>query len=236
MLARACADWHRAGLSAIAAGANASPVRVAGVRRRVAQAMRTLTSADALVPPGERQTLPKGPPSAAESRVVPLLGRVASRLADRRAEVRCWTRADWTRLVREEREVSVSHVDARAAAITSLAAGRENVRTALCSTLAELARGARPSGADEQRSAFALLVLAHESQHAAGVSSEVLADCRGMQTMRRAGVLLGVDGAYAQRLAEVYRRMYPHQPRIYFSPQCRNGGRLDLRPRDPTWP
>jgi hypothetical protein len=167
---------------------------------------------------------------------VPLLGRVASQLARRHTEVRCWTRADWSRLVREEREISVSHVDARAAAITSLAAARENLRPAICSRLAALARGARPKGADELRTAFALLVLAHESEHAAGVASEMLADCRGMQTMRRAGGLLGVDRAYAQRLAEDYWRMYPRQPRIYFSRACRNGGQLDLRRHDATWP
>jgi hypothetical protein len=236
MLERACSDWRQAGFSAIAAGSNPREARLASVRRRVVRAMQTMSNANALLPPGEGQALPSGMPSSSQSRVVPLFSRVATRLAGRPAEVRCWTSADWTRLVREEREISVSRVDRRAAGITSIAAARENLRPEICARLAALAAGKRPTGEEELRDAFALLVLAHESQHAAGVTTEVAADCRGMQAMRRAGVLLGVPGSYAQRLAEDYWRMYPQQPRIYFSDECRNGGRLDLRPGDPRWP
>jgi hypothetical protein len=232
LLKRACVDWRRAGVAAMSSQ-DADP---ALVRTRVKRALHAMEEANGMLPPGESQPLEDGDPSASESRVVPRLSEVATRLAGRRAEVRCWTRADWIRLVREERELSVSRVDRRAAGITSIATGRESLRHEICARLASLAEGKLGSRSDEDKDAFALLVLAHESQHAAGVVDEVVADCRGMQTMRKAGVLLGMSPARAQRLAEAYWRMYPKQPRIYFSPHCRPGGRLDLHRDDSTWP
>jgi hypothetical protein len=233
LLESACADWRRAGLSAMKARGGS----VASIRRLVRRASRAMATANTLLPPGENQPLARGAPSRAQSRVVPLFSRAATKLARRSAEVRCWTHADWNRLVREEREVSVSRVDRRAAGITSIASARENLRPEICARLGALARGQRPTDArGEMEDAFALLVLAHESQHASGVTSEVLADCRGMQTMRRVGMLLGLSSEAAQRLAEDYWRIYPQQPKIYVSRECRDGGRLDMRPTDRTWP
>ena len=134
----------------------------------------------------------------------------------------------------EEREISIGRVDARAVGVTSLPAHRINLRGDVCLRLAALSAGRR--AAREFLDAFALLVFAHESQHAAGIAAEAAADCRGMQTMSAAGVLLGIPRAYAERLAKDYWKAYPRQPRLYVSGQCRDGGTLDMRPASHRWP
>jgi hypothetical protein len=167
---------------------------------------------------------------------VPRLGRVAARVVGRRVEVRCWSPRQWRRLLREERELSVGRVDARAIGFTALSAHRISLRSDVCLAVADLAAGRHALRRHEDEAALALLVFAHEIQHAAGVVAESAADCRGMQTMARVGALLGMERRYAERLARVYRSMYPRQPRIYYSSECRDGGRLDLRPASHSWP
>lgn len=236
LVMRACADWQQAGSAAMSPSHEGDGERD-DVKVRIRRALRTMAAANGLLPPGEAQPLERGEPSESQSRVVPSLSRIASRLAGQRAQVRCWSRQDWIRLVREERELSVSRVDRRSAGITSIAAARINLRPELCASLAALAAGKpRRPGRETDDAAFALLVLAHEAQHAAGVTDEVLADCRGLQTMARAGIMLGLPAGDARSLARAYWRLYPRQPRIYVSRECRNGGRLDIRRNDSTWP
>jgi hypothetical protein len=58
-----------------------------------------------------------------------------------------------------------------------------------------------------------------------------------MQTIARAAVLLGRPPAQARYLAALYaKHWYPWWPRTYRSPECRNGGRLDLHPSTNVWP
>jgi hypothetical protein len=166
---------------------------------------------------------------------VPRFNRVAARLAARqRVVVRCWSRRDWRRLIREEREISIGHIDALSVGVTSLPAHRINLRGDICLRLAALAAGHRAR--HEFVDAFALLVLAHESQHAAGIAGEAAAECRGMQTMVEAGSLLGVPRPYARRLAQDFWNFYPRRPKPYYSRECRNGGKLDMRPASSSWP
>ena len=105
----------------------------------------------------------------------------------------------------------------------------------------ELLSGEEPgtvlaAGHREFLDAFALLVLAHESQHAAGIAGEAAAECRGMQTMAEAGTLLGVPRSYARRLAQDFWTFYPRRPKPYYSRECRDGGALDMRPASHRWP
>jgi hypothetical protein len=58
-----------------------------------------------------------------------------------------------------------------------------------------------------------------------------------MQTTADAAQLLGADERHAQATAKyVFKWMYPHMSREYQTPECYNGGPLDLRPADPNWP
>jgi len=232
---RGCAALRRASTEILEMVRTGGTTKQADARRRAIHGFRLLQEGLAQLPPGELRHLPSGAPSASRSRTVPRFERVAARLASRRhVEVRCWSRRDWRRLLREEREVSIGRVDARAVGVTSLPAHRINLRGDVCLRLAALGAGRR--AATEFLDAFALLVFAHESQHAAGVAAEAAADCRGMQTMLAAGALLGIRRAYAERLARDYWKAYRRQPRLYVSRACRDGGALDMRPASHRWP
>ncbi|MFN2470378.1 MAG: hypothetical protein ABR583_05195 [Gaiellaceae bacterium] len=89
----------------------------------------------------------------------------------------------------------------------------------------------------ELRYVHALLTLAHESQHLAGERGEAAAECYALQSLALVARRLGSPPAQARAvarsgLAEIYVRM----PGEYRSGECRNGGRLDLQPNDPSWP
>ena len=80
-------------------------------------------------------------------------------------------------------------------------------------------------------------VLAHESEHLAGYTSESVAECRSVQTTEQAAALLGASPAQARALAVIYARdIYPRMPDDYRTTECHDGGTLDLRPDDPRWP
>jgi hypothetical protein len=235
LFGRGCGELRRASAEVLTILHTQNTSKRADARRRAAHGFGLLQQGLAHLPPGELRHLPSGAPSATQSRIVPRFERVAARLASRRrVEVRCWSRRDWGRLLREEREISIGRVDARAVGVTSLPAHRINLRGNVCLRLAALAAGHR--AAREFLDAFALLVFAHESQHAAGIAAEAAADCRGMQTMSAAGVLLGIPRADAERLATDYWKAYPRQPKLYVSRQCRDGGALDMRPASHRWP
>jgi hypothetical protein len=85
--------------------------------------------------------------------------------------------------------------------------------------------------------AFAFGVLAHEAQHAVGVESEPVAECRGMQQARDVAKGLGATSEGAAEAARLYWQViYPGDLPSYRSRECRNGGRLDLRPNSEVWP
>ncbi|HYF25783.1 MAG TPA: hypothetical protein VD931_08610 [Baekduia sp.] len=85
--------------------------------------------------------------------------------------------------------------------------------------------------------ARAVDVLAHESQHLAGILAEDVAECRALQAMAQVAVALGADPAAAQALAALqHRTSYHLMPARYQHQECRPGGALDLTPRDGRWP
>ncbi len=103
--------------------------------------------------------------------------------------------------------------------------------------------------------AFAILTLAHEAVHLGGIvggtlangqqvgdpQAEAKADCYGMQWMPYVAEQLGDSAGDAQAIAEYfYDKIYPivetNDP-SYWSPECRPGGALDIRPPGTTaWP
>jgi hypothetical protein len=87
------------------------------------------------------------------------------------------------------------------------------------------------------KSAYAAKTLAHESFHLRGIQSEATAECYAMQNTAFVAERRGVDSTTARQLQKwVYLKGYPNLPDEYRSDECRDGGRLDLRPRSPEFP
>lgn len=88
--------------------------------------------------------------------------------------------------------------------------------------------------------AMALAVVAHESYHLLGYTNEAQVECYGMQSIWFVASKLGASVPEAQALATLYAtKMYPLrrvQSPQYWSAQCRDGGKLDLRPSLARWP
>jgi hypothetical protein len=89
----------------------------------------------------------------------------------------------------------------------------------------------------EFKVAWAAHTLAHEAFHLRGFQSEAIAECYALQNTAFVAERLGVDDKTARRLQRwVYALGYPNEPEDYRSEECRDGGRLDLRPRSASFP
>jgi len=123
--------------------------------------------------------------------------------------------------------------------------------TQVCSDLA--AFRARPQAYDPAKCAddacmqrvFAMVqsiqTIAHESYHVLGFFLEATAECYGMQSLWYAAHRLGASVALSQELAQFYwKEIYPLRRTSrypwYWSAECRDGGKLDLRPASHAWP
>ena len=88
--------------------------------------------------------------------------------------------------------------------------------------------------------AMALAVVAHESYHVLGYSNEAQVECYGMQSIWFVANKLGAPVAEAQALASLYAtQMYPTRRTktpAYWSAECRDGGKYDLRRTLARWP
>lgn len=99
--------------------------------------------------------------------------------------------------------------------------------------------------------AQAVLVLVHESVHLSayeGSTDEALTECRALQLVDAAALMLGVDHATARALGHEalrYDAQLPgsgnwmvglHEIPSYHSPDCHDGGSLDIHPRSHDWP
>jgi hypothetical protein len=87
---------------------------------------------------------------------------------------------------------------------------------------------------------MALAVVAHESYHLLGYTNEAQVECYGMQSIWFVASKLGGSVGESQALASLYAtQMYPErrtQTPAYWSPECRDGGRYDLRRSLARWP
>jgi hypothetical protein len=168
--------------------------------------------------------------SPAAGRLDPRLGVVASRLADRRVAVYCWSELGWRGLTRRLGA-------ARATGVTRRRPLRIDLSPVPCATLHEIKAVASQRRYPSYDPAVGLLVLAHESEHAAGIRNEAVAECYGMQRMAETAVLLGVSRQFGQDYAIQYWSVaYQSHHDRYFTTKCRNGGPLDLRPKSNVWP
>jgi len=173
------------------------------------------------------------------SRVEPRFSRVAAGLSGVPGTVvRCWSLPDWVALIAERGAYTGGAVDLRADGFVSEAT-RVNLAPRMCERLVRFVyEGRRPArGKAKLQLANTVLTLGHETVHVAPGGSEAVATCYGLQRMRRAAVLLGAPRAYADSLAELaWTGLYPYGLSKYHSPECRDGGKLDLNPGSSVWP
>ena len=132
------------------------------------------------------------------------------------------------------------------------ARGRPADRTALkrsvCRALARFPHDVRtsafdcmvhdlPCGRRIDEEAYSVHVLAHESWHLRGFEDEATAECLALQTTADTAERLGADVLRAAAVARfALEHVYPRMPDEYRSGDCRDGGRLDLRPSLAAWP
>ena len=215
----ACADYRRGELAA-------------GDRLLDLSAGRIFLRSD-----GRSLPVRAGPTDA--SRVEPRFSRVATGLSGvHDTVVRCWSLPDWLDLIAERSAYTGGAVDLRADGFVSEGT-RINLAPRMCERLVRFVyRGQRPSGGPAKlRLANTLLTLAHETVHVSSGPDEAVATCYGLQRIRREAVLFGASRAYAGSLAELaWTGLYPHGLAKYHSPECRDGGALDLHPRSRVWP
>jgi hypothetical protein len=173
------------------------------------------------------------------SRIEPRFGRVASSLADKPAQVRCWSALDWARingdfLAHGGAHESLDYVSGFYWPPT----GRIHLDPTACAGLVDLAyRGLRPDhGRALTRIALAVDTLAHESMHRRGFRSESVAECYAVQLGYQTATALGASSTYASLVARQAWAAYPAHPAAYLSAECRNGGKLDLSPQRSSWP
>jgi hypothetical protein len=88
--------------------------------------------------------------------------------------------------------------------------------------------------------ALALATVSHESYHVLGYRLEKQVECYGMQSIWFVATSLGATAAEGQRIAGFYWKTMYAQRRLstptYWSAECRDGGRYDLRPASHAWP
>ena len=178
--------------------------------------------------------LPVRTGEAGVSRIEPRFGRVASTLANRPVQVRCWSPADWAAVFEEWRAFTADE-HAPIGFVASFDRGRLSLAPDICERLAAFTYGGgRPQGFD---AAQAVETLAHEAEHLVSPGTEAETECYGMQDIRRTARLLGADRAYADQLAEAFwRDVYPVKPSDYRTPLCRDGGPLDRNRSSSVWP
>jgi hypothetical protein len=125
--------------------------------------------------------------------------------------------------------------------------GVAHLRPMACAEASALARGKREEalgcaqrGNDCPESlqlAVAVDVVAHEAWHLSWIYDEAETECRAVQTIGRTAERLGATPEQGRALARIYwQDHFPLMPRPYRSDECRDGGKLDMRPRDASWP
>lgn len=239
---RACA--HYAEAAALLEGEKPPPDAFRAVARRLTAAARLLHRANGALRKPRFDALPlrvRGG-RVGVSRVEPLLTRVARAIRPMGERVplvvRCWSQSDWPRLRREfKAEPTVAGFVVRYSQTVNLA-------PTICDALGRLAYSKETgAGEEELDGAFAVGALMHEAAHVyyevpkKFAGPEAVATCWGMQHVRPAARMLGLDAATAARLADLYwNEIYPYEDPRYRSDDCRNGGFLDHRPTTDVWP
>jgi hypothetical protein len=189
--------------------------------------------------PANTRELPVTEGSTIDTRIEPFFGEVATAVVGTDVEARCWSPADWARLMREMKDFTGGRLHPDTVGFTGFGDQRVNLDAEVCGGLVALAyEKSRPTrGFERAKIAAGVSILMHEAHHANGVFNEALAECLGLQDIRSAAQRLGADERYAGMLADTYwDELYPTLPDLYRSPECKDGGRLDQHPSSSVWP
>lgn len=190
----------------------------------------------------EGRDLPEEERPTGESRIDPVLGRVADTLAEdlpHPIEVRCWSSGDWSGVIDEMSAYTGDRITETTLGFASADLVRVHLSPVTCERLGELAyeRKVPTSGPEVSAIADSVVTLAHEAMHVAWIDDEAEAECLGAQLAVETAVELGASKEYARKLAGAYwETMYPRLPEEYRSPECRDGGELDINPESSVWP
>jgi hypothetical protein len=166
----------------------------------------------------DERPLPRIPGPSARSRIDPILTRAAQDLGATGAEVRCWSERDWASLARDA--IGYTHGQ------------RIHLPAHACNTLVSFTSDPDLLWASSED----LLLLAHELQHARGISDEAIAECDGLQSAESLARELGAETKLARLMAYLALARYEDDAPEYKSPECRDRGALDLRPDSTDWP
>jgi hypothetical protein len=131
----------------------------------------------------------------------------------------------------------LTSVSSEAGYVRFTAAGPPEPETFLApATCDGLARFAKSHKATFEN-AWAVQTLAHEAFHMRGVRDESVTECYGLQWTAYVASQLGADVRHAEAAARVAWAVgYDQLPDEYKSGDCRDGGRLDLRPAVTEFP
>lgn len=172
--------------------------------------------------------------------------RVHRRLADAildvsryGAQVQCYSRRDWRKTAAGWKAKWPSLGPLGPWRAFNYPVGFVHLSPQVCAQLTRLVALRKPAWNDEQADALAysLAVLGHEGVHVTGNRDEVEAMCQGMQWMPELAVALGRTRAEGRYLATLFwLHWYPWYDGDHRSRECREGGRLDVRPASTVWP
>lgn len=90
-----------------------------------------------------------------------------------------------------------------------------------------------------QRLLETVAAVGHEAMHIAGITSEAVAECLGLQVTTIVAQRLGATTKFAYEIGRDYVSAYDGRIDVlpeYWSSQCYDGGTLDLWPKRPGWP
>jgi hypothetical protein len=156
---------------------------------------------------------------------------VASKESGGTRSVLCWNKADWSILEKAFDESGYGgYVDPAKPRQIDLA-------PRICARL-DLLRYRRPPVAATTSTAVAVLVLASGIEKGRGYVNPAQVACYALQLVPDSSSLLGAGPAAAERLGKLAARWFTRRnlPPGYWSPQCRDGGKLDLDPAERHWP
>lgn len=173
------------------------------------------------------------------------MSRAASAIAANQTIVRCLSAADWATLAGKIGGGPFGDSYMRTGGYTSTSSLRISISPDVCRLVALFTykRYFPTSSHDRFDLSQAFAILTHEVANvhldAAGTQTDATAECDGEQWIVPLAHRLrsSVRPATARMLATfAWRYRYPQLPASYRSPDCHNGGPLDLNPSSNVWP
>ncbi len=164
---------------------------------------------------------------------------LARSIAGREVKVYCWPVAGWApfaehyAILRADDEISLRSV-------SDTTENRIDLEPGVCGALRGYVRRYRPPALSNENFelAQALVILAHEAERLRSPStSEVEAECYAVQHVRPFMRAAEYDLDYQTEIAlQAWQLHYTQLPAFHRTPECRNGGPLDLHPGSDAWP